>query len=170
MDPIAILKVEHRLLAGSMAVIATAEGEPKLRLVQKFKRQVEIHNQIENDVFYAAMGARLKPPAGQMNHEARHVVSKSLTMLVVHPVDAPDWVPYFNATRNLFVRHMENEERTAFVKARNVMNRWELHQVGAKILAEKIRLETLERPLDADAGIVGKDASKGPLVRTKSSR
>jgi hypothetical protein len=144
MDALAILNLEHRLLIGSMAVIARSTQYERRELITRFKRQVEIHNRIEIGVFYASFGADESLADLPVNRAGRQIVEKSLKMLACHPTDAPDWFPYFNTTREMLIRHMDEEEQTCFFAVRDRVSRPILSEIGRSLLNEKVRLDARE--------------------------
>jgi len=152
MDAIAILKLEHRLLLGSMAVMARSTDHERKKMIVRFKRQVEIHNFIEEGIFYEAVGARIPESRLRLNREERRFVEKALADLAFQPIDAPDWIPYFNMTRGMLIRHMRGEEETCFSRVRDGLDRSELAEIGRSLLSVKERMDAVHSALQPGVG------------------
>jgi hypothetical protein len=138
MDAIEILKAEHRAVKGSMAeVVRTVDGNRK-SLFAAFKRELELHDAIEREVFYPMIGANPKTFGFQgMDTETRRAVAKAMRNLEALPVDSPDWFPYFKAIQGILGRQMDTEEFSVFERVKEALQPDELDELGRRMVYER---------------------------------
>jgi hemerythrin superfamily protein len=141
MDAIEQLVKDHADAKKAMDVIEQSWGDKKLELFKALKIDLEIHNGIEEDVFYPAV--RLKPSAsalGGQDQQAHAAVEQALDRLSQLLIDDPDWIPSFNAMREKLLKHVGDEETVYFQKVREALTSDELHGLGRRMAAERERL------------------------------
>jgi iron-sulfur cluster repair protein YtfE (RIC family) len=141
MDAIEQLVKDHVDAKNAMDVIAQSWGDKKLELFKALKKDLEIHNGLEEDLFFPAV--RQKPSAsalGAQDQQAHAAVEQALDRLSQLMIDDPDWIPTFNAMREQLLKHVGDEESVYFQKVREALTSEELHGLGRRMAAERDRL------------------------------
>jgi hypothetical protein len=148
MDAIEILKAEHRAVKGSMAEIVRGVDGNRKNLFAAFKRELELHDAIEREVFYPMIATNPKTYGFQgMDTETRRAVTKALRKLEALPVDSTDWFPYFKAIQGILGRQMDTEEFSVFERVRETLGPDELDELGRRMVYERHqRISAAVRP------------------------
>jgi len=138
MDAIEILKAEHKAVKASMAeIVRGSDGNRKI-LFAAFKRELELHDAIEREVFYPMISAHPRTFGFQgMDTETRRAVAKALRNLETLPADSTDWFPYFKAIQGILGRQMDAEEFSVFERVREALGPDELDQLGRRMVYER---------------------------------
>ena len=138
MDAIGILEKDHKDAKQVMEEISRSSGEKKKKLFDALKRELEMHDAIEETIFYPSVLANAKTlslPA--QDKKAHKVVEAALAELAKLPVDDPTWNRNFNAMQDKLFKHVADEESIFFVKIREVLSATELVELGEKMKSEK---------------------------------
>jgi len=152
MDAIALLKKDHEAVRGLLAQLerAAAKGGPRAeQLLAKVDREVKIHSQIEEEIFYPAFrDAATKKDERELFFEAKeehHVVD--LVMPEVEGTDsgAEEFAAKAKVLKELIEHHAKEEERQMFPKARKLMDREELRDLGSRLKRRKTELQREQR-------------------------
>lgn len=148
MDAIALLKKDHDTVRGLLAQLERAADKGGARaeqLLAKVDREVKIHSQIEEEIFYPAFrDAAEKKDDRELFFEAKeehHVVD--LVMPEVESADSgsEDFAAKTKVLKELIEHHAKEEERQMFPKARKLMEREELRELGARLKQRKQQLQ-----------------------------
>jgi len=148
MDAIALLKKDHETVRGLLAQLerASAKGGPRAeQLLAKVDREVKIHSQIEEEIFYPAYrDAATKRDDRELFFEAKeehHVVD--LVMPEVSETDSgsEEFAAKAKVLKELIEHHAKEEERQMFPKARKLMDRDELRELGSRLKERKKELQ-----------------------------
>ncbi|MEA2453448.1 MAG: hypothetical protein QOG04_2158 [Actinomycetota bacterium] len=123
----------------------TTENAVKTRteLFDKIKREMEIHEAIEEEIFYPAL--KEHPKAKEIvleGYEEHHVVDQIMTELGDTSVDDEKWGAKFSVMKENIEHHIEEEEEDMFKKARDVLSSDELDALGERMQARKKELES----------------------------
>jgi len=138
MDAIAILKAEHNAVKSSMVEIVRSIDANRKNLFAAFKRELELHDAIEKNVFYPAISSNPKTFGFQgMDTETRRAVAKALRNLEALPTDSTDWFPYFKAIQGILGRQMDAEEFSVFERVREALEPGELDELGRRMIQER---------------------------------
>jgi len=138
MDAIGILEKDHQDARKVLEEISGSSGLKKKKLFDALKRELELHNAIEERIFYPAVLANAKTaglPA--QDAKAHKVVEDALEQLAKMPVEDPNWTRDFNAMQDKLLKHVSDEEKIFFVKIREILGATELVELGEKMLTAK---------------------------------
>jgi hypothetical protein len=138
MDAIEILKAEHKAVKGTMVeIVRSVDGNRRI-LFAAFRRELELHDSIERDVFYPSINTNPKTFGVQgMDTETRRAVAKAMRNLNAMPVESPDWFPYFKAIQGILGRQMDTEEFTVFERVKDALPAQELDELGRRMVYER---------------------------------
>jgi hypothetical protein len=122
----------------------TTENAVKTRteLFAKIKREMEIHEAIEEEIFYPAL--KEHPKAKEIvleGYEEHHVVDQIMSELGATDVEDERWGAKFSVMKENIEHHIEEEEDDMFKKARDVFSGEELDALGERMEARKKELE-----------------------------
>jgi hypothetical protein len=138
MDAVEILKAEHLAVKNSMAeIVRSVDANRKLQFAA-FKRELELHDAIEREVFYPWISGNPKTYGFQgMDTETRRAVAKAMRNLENLPVESQDWFPYFKAIQGILSRQMDTEEFTVFERVGEALDPDELDELGRRMVYER---------------------------------
>ncbi|HEX9162623.1 MAG TPA: hemerythrin domain-containing protein [Thermoanaerobaculia bacterium] len=149
-NAIAMLKSDHanvkRLLreldgTGDRAV------KERERLVSEIEREVKLHSQIEEEVFYPAFkAASEKTQSEDLFYEAteeHHLVDIELPSLKAANPKSKEFGAKAKVLRDLIEHHIREEEGQMFVKARQLFSDDQLRQLGDLMQARKDSAEAM---------------------------
>ena len=145
-DAIALLKKDHEKVRGLLSKLETAAargGDRAMKLVAQVEREVKIHSQIEEEIFYPAYrDAAKKKDDLKLFYEAKeehHVVD-----LVMPEMEEGGSTEEFAAKakvlKELIEHHADEEEKEMFPKARKLFDRDELRELGERLEQRKSEL------------------------------
>lgn len=153
MDAIALLKEDHEKVKKLMDELEkTTERGVKTRteLWAKLLRELTVHENIEEEVFYPAL--RDKPKAKDIVLEAmeeHHLVDDLVEQIKDTPVDDEHWAPKFKVAKENVEHHIEEEETEMFKIARQVFSKDELEEFGRQMeQAKALQLQEAEPERD----------------------
>jgi hemerythrin-like domain-containing protein len=136
-DALALLKEDHdrvrKLLDEGEATTERAE-KGRTELFTKLKTELEIHERIEEEVFYPALKAH--PKARELaleGYEEHHVVDQILSELEQTDPTDEQWTAKFKVAKENLEHHIEEEEGDMFKAARSAFSKEELEELGARM-------------------------------------
>jgi len=141
MDAIALLKRDHDKVKGLLQELdSTTERGVKTRteLFARIKDELSVHEIIEEEIFYPTL--KQHPKAKDIvleGYEEHHVVDTLMGELEALPVDDETWGAKATVMIENIEHHIEEEEGEMFVKARQVLSRDELDQLGQAMEARR---------------------------------
>ena len=141
MDAITLLKTDHEKVAGIFEKLEeTTERAEKTReeLFTKLKQELDLHAHIEESIFYPAI--KQAEETRDITMEAlqeHHVVKVLLRELDAMPVGSETWTAKLKVLKENVEHHVEEEEDEMFPKARTVLGREQLEELGALMEQEK---------------------------------
>lgn len=153
MDAIALLKADHDKVKKLLSELeSTTERGVKRReeLYTTIRREMTAHELIEEEIFYPTL--KEHPKAVDIvleGYEEHHVVDLLMGELDVLPYDDETWGPKAKVMQENIEHHIEEEEGDMFVKARQVFDRPELEELGARMAARK--KDALADPAEIEA-------------------
>jgi hypothetical protein len=126
----------------------TTERAVKTRteLFAEIKKEMEVHEAIEEEIFYPAL--KEHPKAKDIvleGYEEHHVVDQIIAELAETSVEDERWAAKFAVMKENVEHHIEEEEDDMFAKARDVFTKEELEALGE-------RMESRKKELEARAG------------------
>ena len=143
MDAISLLKADHDKVKKMLdeGETTTERGvKTRTELLETLKREMMIHERIEEEIFYPAL--KEHPKAKDIvleGYEEHHVVDTLMGELAALPFDDESWGAKAKVMKENVEHHMEEEEGEMFKTARSVFDRQELEDLGARMEALKVR-------------------------------
>jgi hemerythrin-like domain-containing protein len=144
MDAITLLKDDHDAVKGLLEKIdATTERGVKTReeLFTRIQRDLEVHEAIEEEIFYPALKEHPKAKDLVLEaYEEHNVVDMVMAEIREVPYDDETWGAKFTVMKENLEHHIEEEEGEMFPQARQVFEREELVALGERMQARKDEL------------------------------
>jgi hemerythrin superfamily protein len=140
MDAITLLREDHRKLKALLRELEpTTERAVKTRaeFFARIKVDLTAHEIVEEEVFYPTL--KQHPRAKEIvleGYEEHDVVDTLMGELDALPVEDETWGPKAKVMIENIEHHIEEEEGDMFVKARQVLDRAELEDLG-RVMAER---------------------------------
>lgn len=144
MDAITLLREDHRKLKALLRELEpTTERAVRTRseLFDRIKVELTAHEIVEEEVFYPTL--KQHPRAREIvleGYEEHDVVDTLMGELDALSVEDETWGPKAKVMIENIEHHIEEEEGDMFVKARQVMDRNELQELGEVMAARKAEL------------------------------
>jgi hypothetical protein len=141
MNAIEMLEIEHKGAKKLMEEIGRSTGATKKKLFDNLRHELEMHDRIEEQIFYPSVMKNPKTSGlAGIDKKAHEEVEAALARLAKLPVEDPDWNPSFHKMQDKLLEHVANEEKNYFVKVREVLSETEILQLGEKMKSEKEHL------------------------------
>jgi hemerythrin superfamily protein len=152
MDAISMLKADHdkvKKLLDELETTTERGVKTRAELFSTIKGELTIHELIEEEIFYPAL--KDHPKAEDIvleGYEEHHVVD--LLMGELEDLDVADetWGPKALVMKENIEHHIEEEEGQMFPQARQIFDRQELQDLGARMADRK---ESAQRELGVPA-------------------
>jgi len=145
MDAIAMLKQDHDKVKKILGELdATTERGVKTRqeLFAKVKLELEVHESVEEEIFYPALKEHPKMKDLVLEaYEEHHVVDTVMAEIVDVPLDDETWGAKLTVMKENVEHHIEEEEGEMFKQARQVFSEEELADLGDRMAARKEQLQ-----------------------------
>ncbi|HEY7876233.1 MAG TPA: hemerythrin domain-containing protein [Actinomycetota bacterium] len=144
-NAIELLEVDHKKVKKLLERgDDTTENAVKTRteLYSKIRSEMEVHEAIEEEIFYPAL--KEHPKAKEVvleGYEEHHVVDQIMGELGETPVEDERWGAKFSVMKENIEHHIEEEEDDMFKKAHDVFSKKELDELGDRMAARKKELE-----------------------------
>jgi hemerythrin-like domain-containing protein len=141
MNALTLLEEDHRKVKRLLAELeATTQRGVKTRseLFERIKSELTVHEVIEEEIFYPTL--KQHPRAKEIvleGYEEHDVVDRLMSELAELPVDDETWGPKAKVMIENIEHHIEEEEGDMFVKARQVLDRQELIDLGEAMAKRK---------------------------------
>jgi len=149
-NAITMLKSDHATLKRLLRELnATTERAVKERerLVNELEREVKIHSQIEEEVFYPAFLTKAeKTDAEDLFYEAaeeHHVVDMVLPALKAANPKSHEYSAKAKVLKELIEHHIKEEEDEMFVKARKLFTDGQLRELGDLMKARRDTVQAM---------------------------
>ena len=146
MDALQLLKDDHEKVKKLLeqGESTTERGEKtRTELLATLLRELTVHERIEEEIFYPALKAH--PKAKEIvleGYEEHHVVDTIMGEIQTTPVSDETWGAKFKVAKENIEHHIEEEEGEMFSKARQVFDRAELEELGARM--QELKVAALE--------------------------
>ena len=141
MDAIAMLKTDHDKVKGLLTELeTTTERGVKTRaeLFSTIKGELTVHEIIEEEIFYPALKSHPKAKDIVLEaYEEHHVVDLLMSELEELDVSDETWGAKAIVMKENIEHHIEEEEGDMFKQARQVFDRQELEDLGARMAERK---------------------------------
>jgi hemerythrin-like domain-containing protein len=144
-DAITLLKEDHEKVRGLLKQLESAKA-PRRReeLLAKIDEEVRIHSTIEEEIFYPAFReAAEKKEDRELFFEAleeHHVVDLVMPEAKETEPGAEEFAAKAKVLKELIEHHADEEEKEMFPKAKKLMDREELLDLGERIRQRKSEL------------------------------
>ena len=146
MDALRLLTADHNRVRGLFARFQAAEEstdtEQMAELAQKIIAELEVHAQIEEEIFYPAVDA-----AGEELHdsvsegvEEHHVAKTLMSEMATLSPDDDAWVAKMKVLIESVEHHASEEEEEMFLQTRRAFDQAALEDLGAQLEAMKAQL------------------------------
>jgi hemerythrin superfamily protein len=144
MDPIALLKADHRKVEELFKKLEdTTERAVKTRteLFEKLKMELTVHALAEEAVLYPE-NKEIKETRelGFEAVEEHHVVKILLDELSELSPDTEEWTAKLSVLKENVQHHVKEEEGEIFPKTKKALSAEELDEMGARLFEEKEKL------------------------------
>jgi hemerythrin superfamily protein len=140
-DALKLLEEDHRLVKQILAEgeSTTERGEKtRAELFARLKRELTIHEQMEEEVLYPALREISKSrDIALEGYEEHHVVDEIFSELEQTPPSDDTWGAKFKVAKENLEHHIEEEETEMWAAARREFTEDELEQMGRRMLEIK---------------------------------
>ncbi|MDX6271558.1 MAG: hypothetical protein QOD28_2781 [Acidobacteriota bacterium] len=147
MDAITLLKTDHEKVSGIFEKLEeTTERAEKTReeLFTKLKQELDVHAHIEETIFYPVLKKAEETRDITMEGiQEHHVVKVLLGELDAMGVGSETWTAKLKVLKENVEHHVEEEEGDMFKKAREVLSKEQLEELGALMEQEKQQQKAL---------------------------
>ncbi|MDQ3172711.1 MAG: hemerythrin domain-containing protein [Acidobacteriota bacterium] len=137
MDAFKLLKSDHEKVAGILEKLeGTTERALKTReeLFTQLKTELDIHAGIEEKIFYPVLEkAEESRDITLEAFEEHRLVKQLLGELEAEVKDDEKWTAKFTVLKEQIEHHVEEEEGEMFKKARKVLSKEEIEELGARM-------------------------------------
>jgi hypothetical protein len=144
MDALSLLKEDHDKVKKLLEDLdSTTERGVKTReqLFNKIRQELEIHEAIEEEIFYPALKDHPKTKELTLEaYEEHHVVDLVMAEIEAIPFDQETWGAKFTVMKENVEHHIEEEEGEMFKQAKQVFDGDELSQLGESMAKRKQEL------------------------------
>lgn len=148
MDAIELLKADHkkvRTLLAALAETTSRATKTRSELLEKIKKEIEVHSAIEEEIFYPAFDAAAK------NEEDRRMVPEALAEhkaagdvtlpdLLASDVNSDEFGGRSKVLKELIEHHAGEEEKEMFPRARELLGKEALAELGDRMAQRKVEL------------------------------
>ena len=143
-DAIALLKEDHekvRELLGELEETTSKATGRRQALLKSIEQELKLHTKIEEEIFYPAfLDAAEKQDDKKLYYEAleeHHVVDMVLPEIKKIDAGSEEFAAKAKVLKDLVEHHAEEEETEMFPRARKLMDREELVQLGQQLAQAK---------------------------------
>ena len=144
MDALSLLKEDHDKVKKMLDELeSTTERGVKTReqLFTKVRQELEVHETIEEQIFYPALKNHPKTKEIALEaYEEHHVVDTVMAEIEGLAYDDEKWGAKFKVMKENLEHHIEEEEGEMFKQAKQVFDKDELTQLGEQMMARKQEL------------------------------
>ncbi len=145
-DAIALLKEDHKKVRGLLEQLEkTGSASRREQLSSKIEMELKIHTTIEEEIFYPAYReAATKKDDRELFYEAKeehHVVDLVLPEVRSTEPDAEEYQAKAKVLKELVLHHAKEEEKEMFPRAKQLLSKDELLDLGAQLQMRKKELQ-----------------------------
>jgi hemerythrin-like domain-containing protein len=144
-DAIALLKEDHKKVKGLLDQLEKATSESRReQLSAKIEGELKVHTTIEEEIFYPAYrDAAKKKDDKDLFFEAKeehHVVDMVLPEVRSTPKGSDQFEAKAKVLKELVTHHAKEEEKSMFPRARKLLSKDELQNLGDRMAKRKREL------------------------------
>jgi iron-sulfur cluster repair protein YtfE (RIC family) len=137
MDAFTLLKNDHQKVAGLLEKLeGTTERALKTReeLFTQLKSELDVHTEIEEKIFYPVLEKADETRDITLEaFEEHRLVKQLLGELAAEAKDDEQWTAKFTVLKENIEHHVEEEEGEMFKKARKVLSKAEIEELGTRL-------------------------------------
>jgi len=177
MNAIKLLMQDHkkvRQLLTELEGTTTRNVRDRQRLVQEISTEVNVHAQVEEEIFYPAFKeAAKKTEDTDMFYEAaeeHHVVEMVLPELEAADPASDEFTAKAKVLKELIEHHAGEEEKEMFKRAKALMDEDELEDLGTRLEERKMELMGEEPELVGAGASSGKARNGATAPRSNGTR
>ena len=145
-DAIALLKKDHKKVRGLLKKLESSAmrgAKSAQQLLQQIDKEVKIHSQVEEEIFYPAFHEAAKTKdQNKLFFEAKeehHVVDVVMPEVSDYK-NNEDFAARAKVLKELIEHHADEEEKEMFPAAKKLLGRDELRELGQRIKERKREL------------------------------
>jgi hemerythrin superfamily protein len=148
-DAVALLTKDHEGVRKLLKRLdATKSGAQRKALFEKVRDEVLVHSQIEEEIFYPAFRSAAEGKEdGKLFFEAKeehHLVDLVLDELAAGDAEGAPYAAKCKVLKDLIEHHAEEEEDEMFPRARKLMGKEALADIGRRLAERKRELVALK--------------------------
>jgi hemerythrin-like domain-containing protein len=143
-DAIALLKEDHEKVRGLLSQLEKATDrnpDRRAQLLAKIEQEVKVHTTIEEEIFYPAFHEAGRSKEDEKlfyeAHEEHHVVDVVMPEAKQEDPGTSQFAAKAKVIKDLIEHHAEEEEKEMFPKARKLMGKERLRELGQQMAARK---------------------------------
>jgi hemerythrin-like domain-containing protein len=141
MNSLTLLRKDHREVKELLKQAEDADTGQKQKLFEQIKSELQVHETIEEEIFYPALKEHAKTKELALEaYEEHHVVDQIMSELEQLSPDDEAWDAKFSVMEENLKHHINEEEREMFEQAQKVFSDEELDQLGEQMLQRKEQL------------------------------
>jgi hemerythrin-like domain-containing protein len=141
MNSLTLLRKDHREVKELLKQSEDADTAQKQKLFEQIKSELQVHETIEEEIFYPALKEHAKTKELTLEaYEEHHVVDQIIGELEQLSPDDETWDAKFSVMEENLKHHINEEEREMFEQAQKVFSDEELDQLGEQMLQRKEQL------------------------------
>jgi hemerythrin-like domain-containing protein len=141
MNSLTLLRKDHREVKDLLKQASDADTAEKQKLFEQIKSELQVHEAIEEEIFYPALKEHPKTKELTLEaYEEHHVVDQVISELDALSPDDETWDAKFSVMEENLKHHINEEEREMFEQAQKVFSDDELEQLGEQMLRRKEQL------------------------------
>lgn len=148
MNAIDLLKADHEKVKAILSQLSESTDravKKRTDLLDKLEMEISIHTQLEEQILYPAFKAAGGKDEAEMYYEAKeeHRTVDSLVLPDLKATDptTPEFAGRVKVVKELLEHHIEEEETEMFPKAKKLLGKAKLDQLGEQMLELKAALK-----------------------------
>lgn len=147
MDIFTLIRNDHarvKKIIDNLTTNSFLNNDKKKIFLEALRQELNLHNRVEEKVFYTHLNERLAPKTIVEDSKSDHKnVEMLLKTISDYETDSPEWDTRISEIKKAIFTHVEKEETEIFAKAREIINEEEM-----KILSDMF--DKLKRKLRDD--------------------
>jgi hemerythrin-like domain-containing protein len=141
MNSLTLLRKDHREVKELLKQAEDADTAQKQKLFEQIKSELQVHEAIEEEIFYPALKEHAKTKELALEaYEEHHVVDQIMGELEQLSPDDETWDAKFSVMEENLKHHINEEEREMFEQAQKVFSDEELDELGEQMQQRKEQL------------------------------
>ena len=148
MNAIDLLKADHEKVKGILSQLSESTDralKKRVELLDKLEMEITIHTQLEEQILYPAFKEAGGKEEDEMYYEAKeeHRTVDSLVLPDLKGTDpsTPEFAGRVEVVKELLEHHIEEEETEMFPKARKLLGKAKLDEMGEQMEVMKTSLK-----------------------------